>query len=78
MHLCKSETERKRANEQIETFKKHQYRISSFKRCGVYLILGLLVMAFNKRVAFVSKIKIEENKIMCQFKRIRYSLNHVM
>ena len=65
------------------------YRISSFKRRGVYLILGLLGAAFIRvrpllessvfrRAAFNSKIKIEENEIMCQFKTIRYFLNHVV
>ena len=29
-----------------------------------------------KRAVFISKIKIEENEIMCQFKTIRYFLNH--
>ena len=48
------------------------YRISSFKRRGVYLIVGLL------GAAFISKIKMEENEIMCQFKKIRYFLNHAV
>ena len=48
------------------------YRISSFKRRGVYLILGLL------GAVFISKIKIEKDEIMCPFKTIRYFLNHVM
>ena len=34
-------------------------------RCSIY-----------KTVAFISKIKTEENEIMCQFKTIRYFLNH--
>ena len=57
------------------------YRISSFKRRGVYLILGLLGLierCVHKRVSFISKIKIQENEIMCQFKTIRYFLNHVV
>ena len=49
-----------------------EYPISSFKRRGVYLILGLL------GAAFMSKTKIEENEIMCQFKTIRYFLNHAV
>ena len=48
------------------------YRISSFKRRGVYLLLRLL------GAAFISKIRIEENEIMCQLKTIRYFLSHVM
>ena len=48
------------------------YRISSFKRGGVYLVLGFL------GAAFISKIKIEEDEIMCQFKAIRYFLNHAV
>ena len=31
-----------------------------------------------KREAFISKIKMEENEIMCQFKTIRYFLNHAV
>ena len=46
------------------------HRISSFKRHGVYLILGLLVRRLFQGV------KIEENEVMCQFKAIRYFLNH--
>ena len=42
----------------------NNYSSSSFKRSSVYLILGLL------DAAFISKIKIEENEIMCQFKTI--------
>ena len=48
------------------------YHIPSFKRSGVYFILGLL------GVAFILKIKIEENEIMCQFKTIRYFLKHAV
>ena len=51
------------------------YLISSFKRHGVYLILGLLGAALISKIkmketgaAFISEIKIEENEIMCQFK----------
>ena len=46
------------------------YRVSSFIRRGVYLILGLL------GAAFISKIKIEGNETMCQLKVIRYFLNY--
>ena len=31
-----------------------------------------------KRAVFISRIKIEENEIMCQFKAIRYFLNHAV
>ena len=48
------------------------YRISSFERRGFYLILGLL------GAAFISKITIEEAEIVCQFKTVRYFLNHVV
>ena len=37
----------------------------------------LLESGVYKRVAFISKIKIEENEIICQFKTIKYFLNHV-
>ena len=36
----------------------------------------LLEGGVYKRAAFMSKIKIEENEIMCQFKIIRYFSNH--
>ena len=45
---------------------KEVYRVSSFKRRGVYLILKLL------GAAFISKIKIEENETMYQIKTVRY------
>ena len=48
------------------------YRISSFKRRSVCLILGHL------GAAFISKIKIEKNEIFCQFITIRYFLNHAV
>ena len=50
--------------------KSTKYRIFSFKRRGVYLILELL------GAAFILKTKIEENEIMCQFKTIRHFLNY--
>ena len=31
-----------------------------------------------KRVAFISKVKIEENEIMCQSKTIKYLSNHAV
>ena len=43
----------------------NNFCISSFKRRGVY-----------KKAAFISKIKIEENDIMCQFITIRYFVNY--
>ena len=49
-----------------------RYRISSFKCRGVLFVLALL------GEAFISRIKIEENEIMCQFKAIRYFLNHAV
>ena len=48
------------------------YCVSSFKRRGVYLILGLL------GAAFISKVKIQENEIMCQSKTIRYFLHYAV
>ena len=38
----------------------------------------LLEGGVYKRAVFDSKIKIEENEIMCQFKTIRYFLNHAL
>ena len=60
-----------------------KYRISSFKCLGAFLILGLLGVVFIRgdvyeRVAFNSKIKVEEIEIICQFKTIRYFLNHAV
>ena len=55
--------------------------MASFKRRGVYLILGLLGAEFIRgsvytMVVFISKNQVEENEIMCQFKTIIYFLNH--
>ena len=44
------------------------YRISCFKHRGIYLIMALLC------AAFISRIKVEENEIMCHFKAIRHFL----
>ena len=38
---------------------------------------GLFISGLSGR-AFISKIKIEENEIMCQFKTMRYFLNYVV
>ena len=60
------------------------YRISSFKRRGVYSILGLLGAALirgggvYKGAAFILNIKIKEREIACQFKTARYFSNHTV
>ena len=56
------------------TFKSISYFF--FKRLGVYLNVGLLGAASIRRRRFVSKIKTEENEIMCHFRAKRYFLNH--
>ena len=40
------------------------YRISSFKHRCIYFIMALLC------AAFISRIEVEENEIMCHFKGI--------
>ena len=45
-----------------------EYCISSFKYHGIYLILGLLGVAFKEGNVYVKFQNTEENKIMCQFK----------
>ena len=56
----------------VTAVKTLKLRYFLFKRCGVYLISGLL------GAAFISKIKIKENEILSQFKTIRYFLNHAV
>ena len=56
------------------TFKSIPYFL--FKRLGVYLNVGLLGAVSIRRRRFVSKIKAEENEIMCHFRAKRYFLNH--
>ena len=38
----------------------------------------LLEGGVYKKAAFIAKIKIEENEVMCPFKTIRHFLNHVV
>ena len=48
------------------------YRISSFKRSGIYRC------GVYEKAVFILKIKIEENDILFQFKAIRYLLSHAV
>ena len=52
------------------------YRISFLNDSAFYLNVGLLGAASIKRRRFVSKIKTEENEILCHFRAKRYFLNH--
>ena len=64
---CVAEVVNRSLKADCTDFTVQQYRILSFKRHGVYLILGLLGAVF---MAFISKTKIEKSEIMCQFKTI--------